>query len=112
MEDHRSLDQQGIDQEDRRIDDQAIQQDLFDQFTSNDLPDKIAIERNVEYRDQIDKDQVIDLIGVHDSGDRLRDEVDQEEQGKRLQIPGALPAPKNGQACQESDGCKNGRKIK
>src|SRR6185437_13445441 len=100
----RPLNQQSIDQEDSRIDDEAIKQDPFDQFASNDLADKIAIEREIKHGDQIDKDQVIDRIGVHHSGDDLRNQVDQEEQGKGLQIPGAGPARKNSQACQESDG--------
>jgi hypothetical protein len=89
MKDHRALDQQGIDQEDCRIDDQTTQEDHFDLPVADDLPDEIDIKSKFENRDEIDKKQIIDHVGILDSGNRLGDQVDQEKKRKCLEIPGS-----------------------
>ena len=111
MKDHGALDQQGIDQEDCRIDDQAKQEDPFDLSVADDLPDEIDIKSKLENRDKIDKKQIIDHIGILDSGNRLGDQVDQQKKRKCLEIPGRTRTLEYGQAGQKSDGRKDGREV-
>jgi hypothetical protein len=108
VEDHRTLNQQDIHQENSRVDDQTIQEDPFDQAAADDLPDEIDIEGQFENRDEIDKEKIVDRVNILNGGDRFNDQDEQEKKGKDLQIPRTVPAPENSKACQEGNSRKNG----
>jgi hypothetical protein len=111
VKDPRSLDKQDIYEKEGGIAQKAVEQYSARLLVPDDHPEQIAIKSEIQDREEVAQNQVIDAAFGHIAGYGLCYEIDQKEYGENLEITLGTRRSKNGEADQEGDGREDGGNI-